>query len=142
MTPTDARIEQVTAASVARNTHFSHISCRMFPDSKAGTGVDRVSFSKPDLEARAWLAGRMKEAGLETGDYVLIAVSDTGPGIADSVADRLFQPFVTTKPGGTGTGLAVCRMIVEASGGRIWHEPRQGGGACFCFSLRYRSRVG
>lgn len=73
---------------------------------------------------------------------VRVAVLDRGVGVPADIRERLFQPFVTSKPGGTGTGLAVCRMIVEASGGRIWHEPRQGGGACFCVSLRYRSRMG
>ena len=82
------------------------------------------------------------ETTVTDASWVRVAVRDRGDGIPASVRERLFQPFVTTKPGGTGTGLAVCRMIVEASGGRIWYEPRQGGGACFCFSLRYRSRVG
>ena len=47
----------------------------------------------------------------------------------------VFAPFVTTKPGGMGIGLSVSRSIVEAHGGRIWHEPAPGGGAAFAFTL-------
>ena len=66
---------------------------------------------------------------------VEIAVADTGPGLAPEVAERLFTPFVTTKPGGMGVGLSICRTIVEAHGGRLWAEPNPGGGAVFCFTL-------
>lgn len=64
-------------------------------------------------------------------DGVLISVSDTGPGIAADVRNRLFQPFVTSKPNGMGVGLSICRSIVEAHGGRLWAEDSPGGGAMF-----------
>lgn len=64
-----------------------------------------------------------------------VTVSDTGPGIAVDVADRLFQPFITTKRTGMGVGLSISRTIVEAHGGHIWAEPQQGGGAMFGFTL-------
>jgi len=63
------------------------------------------------------------------------SVADTGPGLAPEVADRLFQPFVTTKRHGMGVGLSICRTIVEAHGGRIWTEPNPGGGALFRFTV-------
>jgi two-component system sensor kinase FixL len=69
-------------------------------------------------------------------DMVLVSVADSGPGISDEIAARLFQPFVTTKQQGMGVGLSICRTIVESHGGRIWLEPNPGGGAIFWFTLR------
>ena len=66
---------------------------------------------------------------------VRISVSDSGPGLAPEVAERLFQPFVTTKPEGMGIGLSICQTIIEAHEGKIWAEPSQLGGAAFHFTL-------
>jgi two-component system sensor kinase FixL len=68
-----------------------------------------------------------------------VSVADSGSGLAPEVAAHLFQPFVTTKPKGMGVGLSICRTIVEAHGGRIWTEPRSGGGTVFRFTLRLAS---
>ncbi|WP_158258614.1 PAS domain S-box protein [Rhodopila globiformis] len=72
--------------------------------------------------------------GAEPGT-VEISVADTGPGLAPEVADRLFEPFVTTRSGGMGVGLSISRSIVEAHGGRLWAEPNPGGGTIFRFTL-------
>lgn len=64
-----------------------------------------------------------------------VSVEDTGAGIAPTVANKLFQPFVSTKDTGMGVGLSICRTIVEAHDGRIWFEPRPGGGTIFRFTL-------
>jgi two-component system sensor kinase FixL len=65
-----------------------------------------------------------------------VTVEDTGPGIDPEVAERLFQPFVTTKRTGMGVGLSISRTIVEAHGGHIWSGARPGGGAVFGLTLR------
>lgn len=70
------------------------------------------------------------------GDMAMVAVADTGPGIDPQAAERLFQPFVTTKASGMGVGLSISRTIVEAHGGRIWTEPNPGGGTIFRFTVR------
>jgi two-component system sensor kinase FixL len=64
-----------------------------------------------------------------------VSVADNGPGIAPEVLERLFQPFMTTKPQGMGVGLSISRSIIEAHGGRIWAEANPGGGALFRFTL-------
>ena len=64
-----------------------------------------------------------------------VAVSDTGCGLSPQAAKRLFSPIVSEKASGMGVGLAICRLIVVAHGGRIWAADRSGGGAQFSFSL-------
>jgi len=68
-------------------------------------------------------------------DFVTIAIEDTGIGIGHDIAGQLFQPFVTSKQSGMGIGLSICRTIIEAHGGRIWFEPRPGGGTIFRFTV-------
>jgi PAS domain S-box-containing protein len=62
---------------------------------------------------------------------VLISVADSGPGIEPNDAERIFEAFYTTKSHGMGMGLAICRSIVGAHGGRLWAEPRSPHGAVF-----------
>jgi PAS domain S-box-containing protein len=65
----------------------------------------------------------------------LIAVRDSGPGVAPQNVERLFEPFYTTKAGGMGMGLSICRSIVEAHGGRIWVSGNVPHGAAFQFTV-------
>lgn len=69
------------------------------------------------------------------GNRIAIAVSDTGPGLPESVRARLFQPFTTTKPDGLGVGLSICRTIVESHGGELSADPPSACGAVFRFSV-------
>jgi signal transduction histidine kinase len=64
-----------------------------------------------------------------------LSVSDLGDGVPAEAKQRLFDPFVTTKPGGLGLGLSICRSVVEAHGGAICHQPNGQGGAVFAFTL-------
>jgi signal transduction histidine kinase len=67
---------------------------------------------------------------------VCLGVRDTGPGLSAETLPRLFEPFYTTKPGGMGMGLAICRSIIEAHGGRLWAAGREPRGALFQFTIR------
>jgi signal transduction histidine kinase len=73
------------------------------------------------------------------GDVLRIDIEDDGPGIDPAVAERLFQPFATSKAGGTGLGLAVCRRIAEAHGGSIHARPRAPRGTAMEVRLSLRS---
>ena len=75
------------------------------------------------------------KTALDHEDAVEIAIGDTGPGLAEEVEERLFQPFVTTKAGGMGIGLSISHSIVEAHGGRLWATPAPDGGTVFHFTL-------
>jgi C4-dicarboxylate-specific signal transduction histidine kinase len=66
---------------------------------------------------------------------VLVAVKDSGPGLPANSLEHLFAPFYTTKPGGLGMGLSICRSIVEAHGGRIWVTANLPQGAIFQFTV-------
>jgi signal transduction histidine kinase len=67
-----------------------------------------------------------------------LRIVDHGPGVPEVLRDRLFDPYVTGKEGGTGLGLALVKQTVEAHGGRVWHEPTPGGGATFVVTLPRR----
>ncbi len=69
------------------------------------------------------------------GDRVGVAVRDSGPGLSPQSANRLFEAFYTTKPEGMGMGLAICRSIIEAHGGRLWATANEPRGAMFQFTL-------
>ncbi len=76
----------------------------------------------------------VKTGGGEGGE-VLISLSDTGVGLPDGAADEIFNAFFTTKPQGSGMGLAISRSIVESYGGHLWATSHDGRGATFHFTL-------
>jgi signal transduction histidine kinase len=85
----------------------------------------------------------MKETGgvltvksqLGEDGQVEISIHDKGPGLPAGKADQLFEAFFTTKPQGSGMGLAISKSIVESHGGRIWANSDNGRGATFHFTL-------
>jgi PAS domain S-box-containing protein len=84
-------------------------------------------------------AGESRELLISTaedeGSGVLVSVRDSGPGPTPESFDHLFDAFYTTKPGGMGMGLSICRSIIEAHGGRIWAIPNAGPGITVQFAL-------
>jgi len=121
-------------------------SIKMLIDLEAGLPeppVDRVQIQQVLLnlirnavEAMEGCPAReLTLSAVARGGEVLVSVADTGGGVPQEIAQKLFQPFVTTKPEGMGIGLSVCRTIIEAHGGQLWMEPAAGGGSVFRFTL-------
>jgi signal transduction histidine kinase len=72
---------------------------------------------------------------LDQDGSVQISVSDTGVGLPADKAEQIFDAFFTTKPEGSGMGLAISRSIIESHGGRVWVAANSGKGAAFHFTL-------
>ncbi len=91
------------------------------------------------VEAMSGVSEGLRELLISTGktepDGVLVAVRDSGPGLAPASLERLFDAFYTTKPGGLGMGLSICRSTIEAHGGRLWAAANVPQGASFQFTL-------
>lgn len=89
------------------------------------------------MHAEEGIGGRLRiEAMPHDEDHVEFVIEDSGPGIDPQVSDRMFESFVTTKGGGMGVGLSICKQIVESYGGSIWATcARSLGGAAFHFTL-------
>ncbi len=97
------------------------------------------AMDRPD--AAAGPAGRILTLAVreappdDRGQWLEFSVADTGPGIPEDVAQKLFTPFFTTKPEGMGLGLSLCRSVIEQHGGRLQHLPRPRGGTLFVFTI-------
>jgi C4-dicarboxylate-specific signal transduction histidine kinase len=72
---------------------------------------------------------------LNASGELQVSVSDSGPGIAPDLLERIFQPFYTSKNTGLGMGLSICRTIIEAHDGRLWADANTPRGAVFSFTL-------
>jgi signal transduction histidine kinase len=110
---------------------------------------DRVQFQQVVLnlilnaiEAMSGADEGTRELLISTGkaepNGVHVGVRDSGPGLTPAALERVFDAFYTTKSGGLGMGLTICRSIIEAHGGRLWatgHTPR---GAFFQFTIPAR----
>jgi PAS domain S-box-containing protein len=91
------------------------------------------------VEAMSGTSEGARELLITTGQAepngVLVAVKDSGPGLAPATLERLFESFYTTKSTGLGLGLSICRSIIEAHGGRLWASANVPRGASFQFAL-------
>ena len=91
------------------------------------------------LEAMSEMTGSSRELLITTrrteSDEVLVAVRDSGPGLAPATNEHLFTAFYTTKPNGLGLGLSICRSIIEAHGGRLSASANAPRGTIFQFTL-------
>jgi PAS domain S-box-containing protein len=91
------------------------------------------------VEAMSEVSGGLRELRICTSEAdsgsVLVAISDSGPGLPPTGLARIFEAFHTTKASGLGIGLSICRSIVDAHGGRLWATPNEPRGAVFCMTL-------
>jgi PAS domain S-box-containing protein len=109
-------------------------------------GCDRVQLQqvilnllRNALDSMSAVHDRPKQLMITTAmsepDHVTLAVQDSGPGVDPADLERIFDPFYSTKPGGLGMGLAVCRAIVAAHGGKLWATTGAPHGAVFQLML-------
>ena len=91
------------------------------------------------IEAMIGVNDEVRELVISTesspSEGLLVAVGDSGPGVAPEDRERIFESFYTTKASGVGIGLSICRSIIEAHGGRLWADAHQPRGAVFRFTL-------
>lgn len=102
-----------------------------------------ISLVRNAIEAMRDAGTEEPKLGIETRaviDAVEISFFDNGPGIPDTSMHKLFNPHFTTKTYGLGQGLAICRKIIEAHGGRISGENNPAYGSCFKFTLPVNKR--
>jgi signal transduction histidine kinase len=130
--------QEASAASISIRTTLAEA----LPDVVA----DRVQLQQVFMNLMLNAIDAMKDTGgdltvisqLSEDRELLIAVRDAGVGLPAENPDQIFESFVTTKPHGTGMGLAITRSIVESHGGRLWATANTGPGATFLFTLAAR----
>jgi len=98
-----------------------------------------LNLARNAIEAMGEVHGEPREMRIGTlrdnTGKIEISVRDTGPGVAKELVNRIFDPFVSTKPDGLGVGLSISRTIVESHGGRLWIASSDTRGAAFHFTL-------
>ena len=96
------------------------------------------------VEAMSQTSDSRRELLISTkaqADCVLVAVRDSGPGLAEDAIERAFEAFYTTKSSGLGMGLSICRSIIEDHGGRLWAAANEPNGAAFQFTVPFSQRT-
>jgi signal transduction histidine kinase len=117
-TDTNRRMRQVTGDRIQLQQVLLNLIANAI-DSMAGEDEPRILSVKSDV--------------LDSG--IMVAVADSGKGIASQDVGRIFNPLFTTKTHGMGMGLSICRSIIEAHEGKIWVTADKGRGAIFHFTL-------
>lgn len=103
--------------------------------------VSNLVLNGLDAAASAGRAPRLTVATAHVDGRLQVTVADNGEGLTPEAEERLYDAFWTTKDGGFGLGLTICRAIVEANDGRIWTTPSPLGGAGFAFTLPIASEA-
>ncbi len=142
-----AGLIQETVRLVEKEAFIRNVGIRMESDpSLPQVVVDRIQIQQVLINLLFNAMEAMADGGPDRGitvrsamndeGRVVVAVEDTGKGIAPEEAAQLFEPFYTTKQGGLGLGLSISRSIVEAHGGKLFVRPNPRGGAVFSFTLQ------
>jgi PAS domain S-box-containing protein len=138
--------EMVVLLRVTAHRHSVSIRSELDPELPP-TSADRVQLRQVlmnlmlnGIEAMKEESGELNVTSRRTEDgEFLFAVTDSGIGLPEAGPERIFDAFFTTKPGGTGMGLAISRRIIESHGGRLWASANAGRGASFQFTLPMQS---
>lgn len=101
----------------------------------AGDGTVKIRVAKSEEDRSAAGSSEFAWAAGEFGEEVIVEVSDDGCGISEEDLNRVFNPFFTTRPGGTGLGLPAVRRIARAHGGRVEVSSSPGKGSTFTICL-------
>lgn len=139
--PTPARDLFISAVAACREEGLAGFEAVRFTVGEQGgvARIDRglmtravVNLVRNSVQAMEEAGSKVREVALEwesRGGACVMRVRDTGPGLPPEVADRMFNPFFTTRQAGTGLGLAIVHRIVEAHGGQVTVRSAPGGGA-------------
>ena len=120
---------RVAIAPAARNVRAHPVQLRQVLRNLVGNAIDAL-LAVDGRPRRLTLRARPG-----TGGTVVVTVRDNGAGLDAATADRVFDPLVTTKTHGLGLGLAICRTIVDAHGGRLWLAANPDHGCTAGFAL-------
>jgi signal transduction histidine kinase len=119
------------------------VEIRCDPDASTGfldrVQIEQVVFNLMRNATEAMSKSQRRVLTLATKSIadgmIEVSITDTGPGVSADIRATLFEPFVTTKEGGLGIGLSICRVIIEAHGGKLAAKDNPEGGAIFRFTI-------